>query len=82
MFVDKAGWETYENMSAEKRCLSISPKAPLIALKLTLRDRKRVKIGIGECQEKWAHMHDRAEHKFIGGLGRHWSVSDPGPPEV
>lgn len=72
----------YENMSAVKQCLSILPEALLIALTLTQGEKKRVKTGIRECREQWAHMHDRAERKLGGGLGRHWSVSDPGPQEV
>lgn len=72
----------YENMSAVKQCLSILPEALLIALTFTQREKKRVKTGIRECGEQWAHKHDRAEHKRGGGLGTHWSVSDPGPQEV
>lgn len=72
----------YENMSAVKQCLSIWPEALLIALTLTQREKKRVKTGIREYGEQWAHMHDRAECELCGGLGRHWSVSDPGPREV
>lgn len=75
-------WSMYENMSAVKQCLSISPEALLIAATFTQREKERVKTGIRECREQWAHMHDRAEHKCDGGLGRHWSVSDPGPQEV
>lgn len=72
----------YENTSAVKLCLSNLPEAPLIALTLTHREKKRVKTGIREQREQRAHMHDRAEGELGGGLGRQWSVSDPGPQEV
>lgn len=58
----------YENMSAVEQCLSILPEAQLIALTLTQREKKRVKTGIRECREQWAHMHDRDEHELCGGL--------------
>lgn len=73
-------WSMYKN--TVKQCLSILPEAVPIALTFTQRKKKRVKTGIREGQEQWAHMHDRAEHKFVSGLGRRCSVSDPGPQEV
>lgn len=53
---------------------NVCPRGPRAAeRRYSLRERERGKTRAA------AHMRDRSERRLCGGLGRCWSVSNPGP---